>query len=165
MPTKNVQLSANASSWAPRMRNWLRLRKAEVPECVTVSNSILRFACGACRIAFFVSVVDSYTFLSPRREFWSRKGWHNRIRHVDPPPKKSNLFQELKLTQQATAHDPDPHRRADTDTYVPAPRGQIRIRNSMCRHRAGKYRYAILCAGWARANTDTKKSLKTFNCL
>ena len=39
MPTKNVQPSANASSWAPRMRNCRRLRKTKVPECVTVDNS------------------------------------------------------------------------------------------------------------------------------
>ena len=132
---KNVQLSANASSWAPRTCNGRGLRKAGVPECTTVSNSILPFAFGVCRIASFAPVVDSYTFLRPIREFGSRKGWHNRIRHVDPP--QSNLFQELKLTQQARAHDPDPHRRADTDTYVPTPRGQIRIRSSMCKHRAG----------------------------
>ena len=53
-------------------------------------------------------------FLIPPREFWSRKGCHNRIRHVDPPPKKkkNNLLKEVKLTQQARVHDPDPRRRS-----------------------------------------------------
>ena len=56
------------------------------------------------KLKSFHKVVDTYTFSNPIREFWPRQGWHNRIRHVDPP--KSNLFQLLKLTQQATAHDP-----------------------------------------------------------
>ena len=58
----------------------------------------------------FMSVVDSCAFLNPNRELWSRKGCHSRIRHVDPPPKKKKLLQQLKLTQQARAHDPR-HRR------------------------------------------------------
>ena len=28
---------------------------------------------------------DSDACLTPSREFWFAKGWHNRIRHVDPP--------------------------------------------------------------------------------
>ena len=55
-------------------------------------------------------------FEPPSREFWSRKGCHSHIRHVDPPQKKNktkinNLLQQLKLTQQARAHDPGPPRR------------------------------------------------------
>ena len=57
----------------------------------------------------FVSLVDSCAFLNPTRELWSHKGCHNRIRHVDPP--RPNLFQQVRLTQQARAHDPGPQRR------------------------------------------------------
>ena len=82
---KNVQLSTNASSWTPRM-------------CT----------CQLVELQLVFSIVQSYTFLSPRRESWPPEGRHNRIRHIDPP--KSSRFQNLKLTQQAPAHDPSPPR-------------------------------------------------------
>ena len=85
-PSKSVQLSTNASSWTPRM-------------CT----------CQLVGLQLVFSVVQSYTFLSPRRESWPPEGRHNRIRHIDPP--KSSRFQNLKLTQQAPAHDPSPPRR------------------------------------------------------
>ena len=87
------------------------------------------------RLKLFQRVVDSYAFLNPIRELWSQKGWHNRIRHVDPP--KSNLFQQLKLTQQARAHDPGPHRRqknvqlsANASSWPPRMRNCQRLRQA-----------------------------------
>ena len=44
VPAPRGQMNAHASSWAPRMRNCLHFRKAEEPECVTIGNSISRFA-------------------------------------------------------------------------------------------------------------------------
>ena len=90
---KNGQLSANASSWTPKM-------------CT----------CQLVALQLVFSVVHSYTFLSPRREFWPREGRHNRIRHIDPP--KSSRFQDLKLTQQAPAHDPSPPSRQKMYVWV-----------------------------------------------
>ena len=93
----------------PEVQKWgncRRMRKTGVQECATVSNSMFRIAFGACKNTCFVPVFDSCTFLSPTREFWSREGCHNRIRHVDPPPNQS-----LKLTQRARVYDPDPRRR------------------------------------------------------
>ena len=40
-------------------------------------------------------IVDCCTCLTPTREFWTQKGCHSRIRHVDPP--RSNLFRLLML--------------------------------------------------------------------
>ena len=61
------------------------------------------------KLHLVVQSCDSCAFLTRSRELWTPKGWHNRIRHVDPP--ESNLFQQLKLTQRARAHDPSPQRR------------------------------------------------------
>ena len=63
-------------------------------------------------LRLFVSSADSCASLNPTRELWSRKGRRNRIRHVDPEPPGTNLFQILKLTLPASVYDPDPRRRS-----------------------------------------------------
>ena len=81
------------SELIPRRFQQLQLTlPADVHKCADVHSTEKR---RLAEMHLFVSVVDSCAFLNPIREFWSRKGWHNRIRHVDPP--KGNLFQERKL--------------------------------------------------------------------
>ena len=117
--TSHMHLPANVTPWTPNMCQMSTVALIHVPtvnECEKLrcqnsqlANCSVLFAFGACKRDLVVPYVDSCAFLNPNREFWFRKGWHNRIRHADPP--KSNLFQLLKLTQQATAHDPSPPRR------------------------------------------------------
>ena len=52
------------------------LKVARPDEC-----KALRCQQQACKVAYFS---DSCALWSPSREFWFAKGWHNRIRHVDP---------------------------------------------------------------------------------
>ena len=97
------------------MCNCLQMRTPRLLGCVTVEDcekparQIAQLSTAqSCdlhvalvELHLFVSAVDSCTFLNAHREFWTRFGWRNRIRHVDPPPTPQD--QSFRITRAHAA--------------------------------------------------------------
>ena len=128
-PTKKVQLSTHTSSCAPRTctcQGLLRLTCQRAQLSAALSCHLHMALVGLHLVS---SVVDSHASLHPPREFWTQKGWDNRIRHVDPP--KSNLLQ--KLEAHATSQSPrSGSRRRSSSSSVSAAAAAPALRCCCC---------------------------------